>query len=642
MLRSAAAFASLALLTGSLFAVNTAPAPRLTDRPIPELVRDLGSPDYAEREAASRDIDRIGPPALFDLKREIAKSTDGEVLRRGRQLIARLEKRLADEKALAPTMVEINADGQTIEQIVADLSKQTGYAVSVTADESKRVTLKTGRITFWQAIDQLCDAGNLQIAAVGGIKAPGTKIADASSPREEITLVPQLPVPLAADPLKAAAAKVEELKKDLEKVAKARAEVAKEVKGAERAAALAKIQAEAELKLAEAQREMALKKAGVAAKPVLPPAMNWQPGQGTRAPKEAWGSERISALNGIVLEPRQGAKRPSANFGAVRLEAMAMPANAAVPDAVAALVQVWAEPRLQWQQTRSVRVRTARDDQGQALVADPSSTIASGPLVLNGNGIQMVQNVNGGVVIVNNGGGQVIINGNINGRVIVNNGNVVIQGNDFTAPAGPSGAFTPNPRQVVVKLQPGEKSTDALKEFAGILEAVVRTGPEAIVTIGDLTKPIEQSHPGGVRLKTGELTKGEDGNYTLDVELEYDPNSVQLAAPPGERNVGAAAPDPFQGRIMIRGGRRVNSGTSGRVVFGLHVTDEAGKPYTIQAQQQSVQFNGVSSAMKLTLSLVPESKDQPAPKSIAFWGTRNAGVDVPFKLEGVPTLAATK
>jgi len=640
MSRSAVALAALAMLTASVVAVPTAPAPRPAFRPVATLIQALGSPDFAEREAASHELDLVGPPALPDLQREIAKTADREVFRRVSQLLARLEKRLADEQALAPKMVEIRAVDESLERIVADLSKQTGYEVLVSVP-AKKVSLKTGLVTFWDAIEQLNEAAELQIASVGGTKAAKTPVAS-SGAITPTTLSDRVveplvrPNPPAADPVKDAATKLEQLKKDFEKVAKAREDVAKEVNATARAraAALEKIKAEMEARLREAQRELELRKKGTVPPPAAPVAKAAEiPAPGVSAPPLPIAR---NPANSIVLEPRIGAKRPATNFGAVRLEAMPMPASAAVPDAVAAMVQVWAEPRLQWQQARGVRIRQAHDAHGQALLANADSAIATGPTVIDGNGIQVVRNVNGGVVIINNGGGNVVINGQINGQVIVNNGNVIL--NNGTSASGTA----PNPRQVVVKLQPGEKETDSLRELTGVIEAVVKVSARELVKIDDLSTPSEARHP-SVRLKTSGLAKSDDGRYALEVEIEFNPNQVQPGTPPSDANPGAANPLPIPGR-----GRLINNGSgpigsASRVYYGLQVTDEAGKPVALQAHQTgTTHLGGSLITMKFSFKVHLDSRDAPAPKSIRFWGTHSASVDIPFHLVNVPTLAAKK
>ena len=89
--------------------------------------------------------------------------------------------------------------------------------------------------------------------------------------------------------------------------------------------------------------------------------------------------------------------------------------------------------------------------------------------------------------------------------------------------------------------------------------------------------------------------------------------------------------------------RTVGVAGSGLTLNGLRVADAAGKPYHLSTTgaNQLVSVNGRTSEMKLTLRLTPTAGQGP-PRSIAFWGTRAASVDVPFFLTDVPVAAAKK
>lgn len=639
-----------------------------------ELVGRLGHPDYAVRESATRQLDQLGPRVLAELRREVEKSRDGEVLRRGGELISRLEKRAADERALAATFVELKRDNASLQQIAEDLSKQTGYAVTVIGVGSQRVTLHTGRVTFWQAIEQFCDVAHLQIAAVGGIQAPRLAFPDSgSSPAKGQeknaknnmeTTSNGTDAPNASGIRRDAQADladhIDQLKQDLEKIAKARDEVAREntPNAKERAARLEEVYAAAKLKLLEAQLELARKKAEVregdwkkdvlpvgpvAEAPVAAPGPIAQQIDAARLPGNTrTGTQRPlpSAVHSVVLEPRLGGKRPCANFGAVRLEVMPMPDVVTVSDTHAVLIQVWAEPKLRWQQMGGVRVRIARDEHDQILAVRPEDTIGSNPLVVNGNGIQMVRNVNGGVVIINNAGGQVIINGQVNGRIVVNNGNVIIEGNEPHTSVNQD-SYTSNPRQVVVKFQHAEQESMRIKEITGVLEALVKIPSEPVVSLSDLSQSAQESRKGHFRLSAGKLEKRTDGNYSLEVELEYEPKSIEIGSPPNEHRNSRNYTPPGPDGIVITGHPQLNN-LSGRVVHGLCVTDENDKAYQIQSQMKSGSYDGMITQYRFALTLKPDSPDQPPPKTISFWASHNSWVDIPFQFVNIPLARSSK
>jgi hypothetical protein len=60
---------------------------------IDRLIQQLGSPDFAEREAASKHLDAIGEPALERLQKAIL-SKDAELSRRAQVLVRTVENRI--------------------------------------------------------------------------------------------------------------------------------------------------------------------------------------------------------------------------------------------------------------------------------------------------------------------------------------------------------------------------------------------------------------------------------------------------------------------------------------------------------------------------------------------------------------------
>jgi HEAT repeat protein len=88
--------ASCALALRLLSAISWLPPDRPADpdQEIEQLVRQLGSLEFEERETASKRLEEIGEPALDTLRRAATGSGDVEVRRRAGQLVADLEERL--------------------------------------------------------------------------------------------------------------------------------------------------------------------------------------------------------------------------------------------------------------------------------------------------------------------------------------------------------------------------------------------------------------------------------------------------------------------------------------------------------------------------------------------------------------------
>jgi len=134
------------------------------------LVEKLGSASYAEREA-TKSLESLGDKALPAL-RPALKSKDPEIRMRARALINKIEGNLLIQASL----VRLDFKDATLEEIVKSLSKQTGFEVALSpvgvaqaelrragnGFGTRRITLlESQQVPFWQAIDRLCEAGQL-------------------------------------------------------------------------------------------------------------------------------------------------------------------------------------------------------------------------------------------------------------------------------------------------------------------------------------------------------------------------------------------------------------------------------------------------------------------------------------------------
>lgn len=169
-------FASVVVVVFAALAV-AAPVPLPNAREAAQLVEKLGSSEFAEREAASKRLNELGVLALDDL-RAACKSENPEVADRAKELVGKIERRVASERALAPTVVELDATDTPLDAVLAMLSKQTGCEVVLgglkpDALAAKKITIATGKVPFWAAVLKVCDTADLQIAGASGFLAPG-------------------------------------------------------------------------------------------------------------------------------------------------------------------------------------------------------------------------------------------------------------------------------------------------------------------------------------------------------------------------------------------------------------------------------------------------------------------------------------
>jgi|GEM_PF-3490482 len=158
--------------------VAAAPVPPPQAREAAQLVEKLGSDDFREREAATKRLEELGALALDEL-RGACKSENPEIADRAKDLVRKIERRLASDQLLTPTQVELDVKNTALDDVLAALSKQAGYEVVVGGLKSedvaaRKITVATaGKVPFWTAVQKICDAADLQVANVGGFIAPG-------------------------------------------------------------------------------------------------------------------------------------------------------------------------------------------------------------------------------------------------------------------------------------------------------------------------------------------------------------------------------------------------------------------------------------------------------------------------------------
>ncbi len=135
-----------------------------TSEQIEKLIRDLGSQRYVTREKAKFQLLKIGTAALASLK-EATKSEDMQTRQTAAQLIEKIERTAAADKLLRPTMVHIVCKDTPVTEAVTRLAKASGYRIEIQGNEAelakRKITLDTGKTTFWKAFDQVCQAGGL-------------------------------------------------------------------------------------------------------------------------------------------------------------------------------------------------------------------------------------------------------------------------------------------------------------------------------------------------------------------------------------------------------------------------------------------------------------------------------------------------
>jgi hypothetical protein len=127
------------------------------------LVRQLGAPRFADRQAAARELERMGSPALPALL-AARGSRDMEIKTRAQTLLVKIETALLTQ----PTSVRLDFEGATLLDVATSVSRQTGFKIALYPQnlprwKNQRVTVRHSQSQpFWKAIDELCDAASLQ------------------------------------------------------------------------------------------------------------------------------------------------------------------------------------------------------------------------------------------------------------------------------------------------------------------------------------------------------------------------------------------------------------------------------------------------------------------------------------------------
>ncbi len=148
---------------GSAKEVTSAPKKGEADR-IGRLIRQLGSERFAEREKALKELDKIGLPALEALQ-EAAQAADPEVRRRAAELANKIEQQQESEALLRAQRVHLRYKDTPLYEALRDFQEKCGFPLSVQDTDGKlkkrTITLDTGDVTFWDALDQFCKAAGL-------------------------------------------------------------------------------------------------------------------------------------------------------------------------------------------------------------------------------------------------------------------------------------------------------------------------------------------------------------------------------------------------------------------------------------------------------------------------------------------------
>jgi hypothetical protein len=545
---------------------------------IAELINQLGSRNYRERDVATKELDAIGAPAMEAL-RNAAKDPDMEIADRAAALVLKFEQRAENARLIAPTFVELTLKDSPVEYAVAELSRKSGYTISIVGDKSKlagrKVTLETGKVPFWKALEMLCEKAELDESDL--------------APQPVSSAVPTIqraPIQKAAPPVPA---------KPIE-------------------APPAPLKAPQGFSVDQPVADEAPKKEPVPAPPAAGPApIPLNPAQPAPAQPLQGAAVRVlkvrRPVDGAAIELVDGKPNaaPTHVEGAVRIRAVdsadLRSRYAPVEGEFSVLLEVRAEPKIQLIQILGVKVDKAIDNNDQRLEQSMVASGANQP----GNGARLpLRTVNG---------------------LQANPGSIHRQIVAAQLKQGPKAAKSIVELRGVVSLKV-RTGAEELAAVENILQAKGQSSKSKFdvtlkirdvktATNGDIEIEVELQHPQEIQ------PVGNAFNGALQLN-----GNVQIQIAPAPAN-GAPPPPPVP--VLLQGGAvsGINNG------LGLELIDGKGASVKfVRLQQTQVQVGPNGRTTVATLTYHPE-KDQEATK-LAFKGTRLTDVDVPFVLKDVP------
>lgn len=163
------AFATTVTTVSRATLLAGSPSP-MEQRHVLELITQLGSARYKEREAATQALEAIGGPALEALERATL-SDDPEVGRRAKTLAQTVRRQIDTARFLQPLRLRLVYRETPVLEAVEDFANRTGFPITVTGAHARlanrRITLDTGETSFWEAFQQFCQKAGLQERMVG-------------------------------------------------------------------------------------------------------------------------------------------------------------------------------------------------------------------------------------------------------------------------------------------------------------------------------------------------------------------------------------------------------------------------------------------------------------------------------------------
>ncbi len=134
------------------------PATHSENQRIDDLIEQLGSGKFQQRNSAQKELEAIGLPALAQLKKTM-QDAGPEINRRAAEVVRKIQEKKNTADVLTAKNIHLKINEMPVLDAVAELAKLSGYPLQVVGDKTKLaaklITLDTGSVPFWKALDAL-------------------------------------------------------------------------------------------------------------------------------------------------------------------------------------------------------------------------------------------------------------------------------------------------------------------------------------------------------------------------------------------------------------------------------------------------------------------------------------------------------
>jgi len=134
-------------------------------------IAKLASSKFFERDHATRELLRIGQPAVEPLRSASRSTADMEVKVRAESIVSAIEARILNEALIRAPKIALKFDRAPLEVALGEVNKKTGLSLVLSPKSGKSpkepVTLDTGEVPLWEAVEKfLAVAGLVEDASV--------------------------------------------------------------------------------------------------------------------------------------------------------------------------------------------------------------------------------------------------------------------------------------------------------------------------------------------------------------------------------------------------------------------------------------------------------------------------------------------